>query len=693
MSVHLLPKRNDLRKHVAPRLAVLAFTSLLTPLLHAQTVIEVPNAVQRSADHGRALPTAASSITVHLKLHNEPELDKAIEELYRPGSATFHQWMKASDLARYAASTSEVNTVKQELESHGLTILDVDTEDSSIHARGTVSQLEGTFQTEIHEYEYDGKVFRANAKPAALTGDAGKLIKGVTGLTTVPFKSHAVTVKEPHTGKARPFIPVKAGTSPNLASLFTTTCFTGAGDIQLTTPPNSSTSPALPAASYYGNIYGAVGLPCGYTPQQIQQHYGLFAAYDAGYTGAGQTIVLVDGPSYASTVTSDLASFSAWTRLPAQTKSNFQIIYPDGQPSPIEMEEIADWTTEADLDVQWAHAIAPQAKIILLITPTQDWTEFEYAIQYAVKNHLGNVISNSYGYPEFLYGKYTVDGFEQVLKSASASGVSINFSSGDAGDEGTGAPNAGGTEYPATSAYVTAVGGTTINTLNDTGSAVDVGWGVNDSIVSFGWTFPLDPPYTGGFVYGSGGGESGYIPKPSWQSELPGSGRQSPDIAAVADPYTGAIIVYDGELGVIGGTSLASPVFSGIWALATEKAGAPLGQAAQLLHKLPGGAIRDIVPFSSPQNVSGFVVDTNGSTFYSAAELSGPLENTSTFYSALWDETGSYHEGVYDVLSFGTDSSLTVAHGWDNVTGWGMPNGYTFISDVASTVQANTVSK
>jgi hypothetical protein len=62
-------------------------------------------------------------------------------------------------------------------------------------------------------------------------------------------------------------------------------------------------------------------------------------------------------------------------------------------------------------------------------------------------------------------------------------------------------------------------------------------------------------------------------------------------------------------------------------------------------------------------------------------------------HSVLYDETGTYHEGVYDATVFGTDSSLTVTHGWDNVTGWGMPNGYTFISDVAAAVKANTKAK
>ncbi|HEY0784348.1 MAG TPA: S53 family peptidase, partial [Acidobacteriaceae bacterium] len=696
MSQPLVPQPTLARQRVAKPLTLLA-ASLLAPLVasplvaqsDARTVLEAPGALQRAADHGRAKAEETSSVTVHLKLHDEDAYNQALAELYHPGSPTFHKWMTPSDLARYAATPEEMATVRKEMESHGLTILDADAESSSIHARGNVTQLEAAFQTEIHEYEYAGKTFRANARPASMPGAAGTLIKGVTGLTNMPFKSHAVSFKEPHSGKTLAPIKVPAGTNPVLSTLFTSNCFTGAGEVQFQSVPASPGAPALPAASYYGPVYNAVNLPCGYTPQEVQAHYGLKAAYKAGYEGEGQTIVIVDGPSYAATVASDFALFNKWTGLPNPASYNFHIVYPDGAPSPIELEYITDWTTEADLDVQWAHAMAPKARIVLLITPTQDWTEFEYAIQYAVKNHLGNVISNSYGYPEFLYGKSTVEGFEQVLKAAAAAGVTVNFSSGDSGDEGTGNPHAGGASYPATSAYATAVGGTTLNLLNPGGTYADTGWGVNESFLSFGWTYPLDPPYVAGFVYGAGGGESTYIPKPAWQSSVPGTGRQEPDIAAIADPGTGGIFVYYGSLSAIGGTSLASPVFSGIWALALEKAGAPLGQAAPLFASLPAGAIKDVLPVTSPQDVAGYVVDTKGSTYYSAATLSSPLQNTTSFYSALFDETND-HEGDYDALAFGTDSSLTITQGWDNVTGYGQPNGYTFITDVAATVAANT---
>jgi subtilase family serine protease len=669
------------KKHLTRRLALLAFTPFLLPVVHAQTQLDVPNVSRYASDHGPARPEKSTTITVHLKLRDQAGFDKAVEELYRAGSPTFHHWMTPTEIARYAATADDIAVVQKELESHGFTTIETDHVNSTLRARGTISQLERAFQTQIHDFEREGRSFHSNVTPASLTGAAGSLVKSVSGLSTLPLKSNLAVVTDPRTGKARPFVAVKNDTNPDLSKYFINNCFTSAKSIQITTQG----TPPLPAATYFGNFFDAGNLPCGWTPAQLQNYYGLQKAYKAGYQGEGQTIVLVDGPSYGSQVAGDFATFSKWTGLPAPTKSNFQIIYPDGQPSAVELGYISDWTQESDLDVQWAHAIAPKAKIVLLILPTQDWSELEYGIQYAVTNKLGNVISNSYGYPEFLWGKHTVLGFEQTLETAAAAGVTVSFSSGDAGDEGTGAPNLGGAQYPATSAYATAVGGTSIDLLNVDGTSSDTGWGTNQDFLAYGGMLATVTP-NGYYWDGAGGGESTLIAKPKWQKALPGSGRQEPDIAAIADPYTGGVMVYYGQIGTIGGTSLASPVFSAIAALASQKAGARLGQLAPLLSTLPKGAINDVLPVTSPENVVGFEVTTSGATYYTAAELSAPLGNTTKFYSALYQQEGD-NTGIWVVQTFGTDSSLTVAPGWDNVTGWGSPNGYTFITDVAAAVK------
>ena len=117
-------------------------------------------------------------------------------------------------------------------------------------------------------------------------------------------------------------------------------------------------------------------------------------------------------------------------------------------------------------------------------------------------------------------------------------------------------------------------------------------------------------------------------------------------------------------------------MFSALMAIAAEKAGHGLGQAAQLVYSLPAGTVADIVPVGSANNVTG-LIDGNP---VSADSLASPLGNTTTYFSALYNSPFSTR---WFVITFGTDSSLTVAPGWDNVTGVGVPNGANFINAIA----------
>jgi subtilase family serine protease len=672
--------RNCNSKRVFSGFIFAAGALLVLPAVEAQTVIEAPAITKLASDHGPAQASNKATITVHLKMHDEAAFDKALAELYTPGSPTYHQWMTQEELARYAPTADEIEAVKAELASHGFSIVAVGGDHLSIRARGTIANVESAFQTQIHEFEREGKTFHANITPARLTGAAGNLVKSVSGLSNFPMKPMVQHAVDPVSGKRLPSIPLAQVPVSGLGAHFSNQCFPGPASLNLT----MLNGDPLPVGQYYGNIYKNEALGtnkiCGWTPAQVQAHYGLTSAYSKGIDGSGQTIVIVDGPSDPS-VKTDLAQFAQLTGLPAITSTNFQIVYPDGQPSQWELSNVANWDEEADLDIEWAHAIAPKARIVLLITPTQDWSELEYAIEYAQEHKLGKVISNSYGYPEMAWGAHTLEGFEQVLKVAAAKGTAVNFASGDYGDLGTGAPNAGGTEYPATSAYVTAIGGTSIGIPDGTSNGAEIGWGHNATVVSNGYGV-LDPPIVHGFASGSGGGVSGFITKPSWQKPLTGSYRQIPDISALADPYTGGITVIGGQVGAIGGTSLACPIFSAMWALADEEAGKSLGQAAPLIARLSSSAaVKDVVPLSSPTNPAGVVFDSNGSTYYSSNVLLAPLYTTTAYYGALWFDQ---NEPGYVVLSFGTDSSLTVTTGWDNLTGWGVPNGWAFIKTAAA---------
>jgi subtilase family serine protease len=437
---------------------------------------------------------------------------------------------------------------------------------------------------------------------------------------------------------------------------------------------------------FTGTVYDQSGLACIYLPQQLQSVYGLKQAYEAGLTGAGQTIVLVEGYGYP-TIKKDANAFFKMANLPLLTASNFRIVYPEGKPSNPNEGVLTGWDGEIALDVQSAHSIAPGANIVVVATNGQDSEDFQDSIAYVAKNHLGDSASNSYEEDlDLIAGPLEQTSWDEAIEVATAKGISVNFSTGDGGDDGLGTP-LGAPGVPSVAPHATAIGGTSIlNDVRNPGSTITTAWG--DTLVSLASGGVVsDPPAAIGLYGGGGGGESVYWPKPFWQASLPGKGRQTPDVSALADPFTGvAIVITSGGQQYlvygIGGTSLASPIFTAFWALANEKAGHPLGQAAPAIAALPYGGVQDVLPTtdSTPNNVTGVITDKSTSTTYTASGLfSGLLYGNKGFTSTIWPIDAG------DVLDFGfgLDSSLTVKRGWDNATGYGTPYGLAFIEAIA----------
>jgi len=413
---------------------------------------------------------------------------------------------------------------------------------------------------------------------------------------------------------------------------------------------------------------------------------GLDEIFAAGYNGAGQTIVLVEGYGYP-TLEADANAFYKLANLPLLSPSNFKIVYPEGKPA-ADAGILSGWNIEIALDMDSSHTTAPGAKIVVVATNGQDNEDFQASILYVAENDLGNTVSNSYEEDlDLLAGPDEQISWDNVLKVAVAKGISVNFSSGDSGDNGVGSP-LGAPGVPSDAPHATSVGGTSIlNDLYNPGSTITTSWG--DTWVYLEEAGAVsDPPAAYGLYAGGGGGESVYWPKPSWQNSLPGTGRQTPDVSALADPYTGfPIVITEGTTQEVqygwGGTSLACPIFSGFWALANQKAGHALGQAARVIAALPYGSLQDVLPTtdSTPNNVTGKIKDSSGTTSYGAAAIFGSslLEGNTGFTSAIWPADP---QDVLD-FGFGLDSSLTVKHGWDNATGWGTPHGIAFINAVA----------
>jgi subtilase family serine protease len=333
--------------------------------------------------------------------------------------------------------------------------------------------------------------------------------------------------------------------------------------------------------------YNASRLFC-YGPEAIRKAYGLDALIAAGYTGVGQTIVIIDAFG-SPTVAEDLATFDATFGLPAPP--SFTVIrMPGSTPFDYTDGNQLGWAEETSLDVQWAHAIAPGAKIVLVTAVDNSDSAILDAQNYAIDHKLGFIISESFGESELALlqdgaeGKAVLDDNEKSYKRAGNRDISVLVSSGDDGSSGTDLngdvqpfPVA---NYPASSPNVTSVGGT--NLFFGTATNADPNG-----------TYQGEAVWNDGFGAG-GGGVSGYFARPDWQEDvvLKGSpkrlkSRGYPDVAYNAG-VEGGVLVFLGFLDtafgpgnngfyIFGGTSAGAPQWSGVVAIANQKAREPLG--------------------------------------------------------------------------------------------------------------------
>jgi len=641
---------------------------------------QTPRFVSTARDLGSEESAAPITIHMWMKLHNVDALKELVREQHDRTSGNYHSWLTREQFhANYAPTGEEVAAVKNFLAAHHLTVLSVGEHNLYVKAQGTVAEVQKAFQVQIHRFEVRGEIYRSNTGDPVLEPAVASMVERVGGLTNYGYQPHLARPLNPETGQ--PFPPVDLSVVPN-GAFFSANCFRPPQTVAL------STDGAVPTAFYAGNRYGSNITspvpnlpPCGYQPSDVQTAYGLNNVYATGMNGAGQTVVIIDAFG-SPTIAEDAAVFSSFYGL---APLNLTIYQPGGAPG-----FNAGWATETTLDVEWSHAVAPGANIALVEAPDNSFDNLDAAILFAVDNGLGNVISNSYGAEESNLGGVPFSPLDEILMFAGALGISVNYSTGDNGDF---AAIEGSTDvsYPASSPYATAVGGTSL-ALKANGTMLwQTGWGNNETRIAFatdskGYNPPVNPPLNLGFVYGAGGGTSAVYAKPPFQSSLPGGFRLLPDIAWLADPYTGVELICNTgscsgsgnslSVYVIGGTSLSCPMFSGMWAIANEKAGVPLGQAAQSLYSLPAGAILDVVPPSPMFDVAGFI-NVPPVTLESASALAAPLGSTTTpFFSALYNGTSTR----WYVLTFNTDSSLHTAVGWDNVTGLGTPNGLLFIN-------------
>ncbi len=299
-----------------------------------------------------------------------------------------------------------------------------------------------------------------------------------------------------------------------------------------------------------------------YTPQELATAYDI----PGKLTGAGQTIVIIDAFG-DPTLTQDLGVEDSTFGLPA---ADLNVIYPDGQPTfdPTNADEV-NWTGEISLDVESAHAIAPAAKIDLVISKSDQDADILGALKYVVAHRLGSVLSQSFGEAESCEATSIQKADHVLFAAAALEGISVFASSGD---DGAAQPTCDGTSYlksaslPASDPLVTAVGATSLTAAQPDGTyESETAW--NDQ-------------------YGaSGGGYSAIYSRPFYQDGFNHtSQRGEPDVAYSGDVNNGLLIAWSqanpanvGQIYLFGGTSAGSPQWAAITALADQADHARLG--------------------------------------------------------------------------------------------------------------------
>jgi subtilase family serine protease len=262
----------------------------------------------------------------------------------------------------------------------------------------------------------------------------------------------------------------------------------------------------------------------GYKPSQIRTGYGLTSITNKG---GGQTIAIVDAFDNPN-AESDLGVFTTQFSLPSCTTANgcFKKIYATGTKPPTN----TGWAGEISLDIEWSHAVAPRAKIILVEAATNSNAALLHGVDIAVQNG-ASVVSMSWS-----GGEYSAEVSDD--SHFNVTGVTFCASSGDGGH---------GVGYPAASPFVVAVGGTTLHLTTAGVWQSETAWN------------------------GSGGGASKYETEPSYQATAQNTGKRGvPDVAWDANPNTG-VPVYSktgfGGWAEVGGTSLSSPSWAGLFAI------------------------------------------------------------------------------------------------------------------------------
>ncbi|WP_242488626.1 protease pro-enzyme activation domain-containing protein [Streptomyces sp. DSM 110735] len=594
------------------------------------------------ADKGATADSARVQARVYLAGRDAAGLAAYAKAVSDPASPQYGKFLSAKQTAsRFGATKAQVSAVKSWLKSAGLDVTEVTAHYVSVS--GDVAATEKAFGTQLHNFTKGKRTYRAPQRTASVPAALQGAVLTVTGLDSAPHKSH------------------RADQLPG---------------------PGAAFKNAGPLSSYYGEKI-ATKLPAAYgqkVPYAIKGYTGkqLRAAYGAGdYTGKHVRVAITD--AYASpTIAYDAGRYAKRNGDAAWKTSQLHQVLPKKYTHTSADEcDASGWYGEETLDVEAVHAVAPNADVTYVGAASCYDDDLLDSLSKVVDQHLADIVSNSWGDIEANQTPDLAAAYDQVFQLGAVQGIGFYFSSGDNGDEVANTatdttPGVKQVDTPANSAWVTAVGGTSLAVGKRDAYQFETGWGTEKATLSAdgkSWTgFP------GPFTSGAGGGTSRTVGQPSYQKGIvpdaladvhhKAGNRVVPDISAVADPNTGFLegitqtfpdgTVKYGEYR-IGGTSLAAPVIAAVQALAQEaRGGKAIGFANPSIYQRYGkkGVFHDVT--DKPTGID-----------LAVARLD--------FVNGV-DKT----DGVTtSVRSLGKDSSLSAVKGYDDVTGVGSPsNGY-----------------
>jgi subtilase family serine protease len=603
-----------------------------------------PAWAKSAADKGAASSGQQIDAKIWLAGKNPAGLDAYATAVSTPGSASYGKFLTPAQYqARFGATTAQVNAVTTWAKSAGLSVVSANSH--YIQVKGTLSHAGSALKVGFHNFSVGGKTYRAPNKDATVPASLGTSVLTITGLDNKP------TIHQHNDA-----LP----------------------------PPDPNYWVAQPCSSYYGQKYAtdkpkAYGktqpyVTCGLTPQQIRGAYGVTGS---GLTGKGVTVAITD--AYAlSTMESDADTYAKEHGDKPFRKGQYTEVLPSGYDL-VDECGASGWYGEEALDVESVHNVAPDANVVY-VAGSNCADGLTDALVKIVDGRLADIVTNSWGSLSQDYDASGIAAMESIFKQGAIEGIGFNFSSGDCGYEsatsGCGSGNGSSgrqAEYPSSDPWVTSVGGTSLAVGKQNNYVYETGWGtasVGLSADGKSWgTLP------GAYVYGGGGGNAQAFGQPFYQrhvvsrslsTTLPDGSKASsprrvvPDVSMVGDPNTGTSYGFtqqypDGSYAYadsrIGGTSLSSPLFAGIQALAQQAARHPLGFANPVIYARYGTpAYRDVTdrPFGTPTAVV-------------RANYTDPYSKTLPLVYLLRTEGSSYLDG------------LVATRGYDDVTGVGSP--------------------